>query len=122
MKQVLLLFLPLIALSCSKDEPSCDLAGTWAIVDNPTVKPEVLGVEFEFRSNGQMVFGGRTGYFWEVSENCQVLMYWTSKELPFKHRLPILDQDGQYLSLDMDSLDGGRGLGVWGKVRLKRIA
>jgi len=56
MKQVLLLLLSLIALSCSKDEPSCDLTGTWAMVEKPEGKPEVLGVEFEFRSNNQMVF------------------------------------------------------------------
>ena len=122
MKQVLLFLLSFTALSCSKDEPSCDLAGTWAMVDNPAVMPEVLGVEFIFKANGQMVFGGRTGYFWETSEDCQTLHYWTAKEAPFKHRLPILSNDGKYLLLDMDSLDGGRGLGVWGKVKLKKIA
>jgi len=121
MKSLLLLITLFTTISCTKEPTGCTLTGTWAMAERVKGKPDILGVEFIFSPNGIMTFGGRTGYRWDLSEDCQTFSYGTEKEAPFKHRVPIISNSGGYMILDMDSLNGGHGLGVWGMITLKRL-
>ncbi len=122
MKQFLLLSLTLITcISCQKEPNTCSISGIYRWSEKEAGKAEILGSEFRFYDNGQMSFGGNDGYAYELTDDCRTLTYWAQKNVAHKHRVPIIGNDGKYLTLDMDSMDGGMGLGIWGLIKLKRM-
>jgi hypothetical protein len=71
-------FLPLILIltifSCSKDndsQKSCEFIGKWC-QPNPVTNSCFVGVELEFRSNGELLQLGTTFFNWESSD-CKII-------------------------------------------------
>lgn len=76
MKNIILLILFLISLSsilsCSKDDSrSCKFIGKWC-TESPVTGDCLLGVELEFRENGDLLQFGTAFFKWE-SKDCKTI-------------------------------------------------
>ncbi|MBL0007183.1 MAG: hypothetical protein IPP25_08370 [Saprospiraceae bacterium] len=69
-KLLLLLLFVFTIFSCSKEKdssPTCEFIGKWC-QPNPATNDCLLGVELEFRSNGELYQFGTTAFTWESSD------------------------------------------------------
>lgn len=90
----LLIFFTTTLLSCTKQSNSadCNLVGTW--------EEEDLGIRMILSQNGDMVYGGFSGFFWHTKDNCSIFEYWakTDKSASFQFGLKIHDEN--HITLD----------------------